>query len=138
MKEKVVMDRIDRIEESIEYAKVRIERCDQVLRLSENPDFQAIVAKGYFEKEAIRLVGLYGSGNLSAEQLIEVQKDMHGVGSFRRFLAQIVQEGQQARSDLQSNQETLQEELAMRAQMKAAGEEAPVPFDADYAGSLGA
>ena len=69
------MDRIDRIEESIEYAKVRIERCDQVLRLSENPDFQAIVAKGYFEKEAIRLVGLYGSGNLSAEQLTEVQKD---------------------------------------------------------------
>ena len=132
------MDRIDQLENSIEYAKARIERCDQVLRLSENPDFQAIVGKGYFEKEAIRLVGLYGSGNLSPEQLIETQKDMHGVGSFRRFLAQIVQEGQQARSDLQSNQETLQEELAMRAAVKAAGEEPAVAFDPDYAGSLGA
>lgn len=132
------MDRIDQLENSIEYAKARIERCDQVLRLSENPDFQAIVGKGYFEKEAIRLVGLYGSGNLSPEQLVETQKDMHGVGSFRRFLAQIVQEGQQARSDLQSNQETLQEELAMRAAAKAAGEEPAVAFDADYAGSLGA
>jgi hypothetical protein len=63
---------------------------------------------------------------------------MHGIGAFRRFLVQLVQEGRQARSDLEANKEALQEELAMAAEARASGEEPALPFDADYNGSLGA
>lgn len=132
------MDRIEQIENSIKYAEERVKRSDRVLALYDNPDFNEIVVKGYLEAEAIRMVGLYGSGSGSPEQLRELEKDMHGIGSFRRYLVQMVQEGKMAKSDLEANKEALQEELAMAAEARASGEEPALPFDADYNGSLGA
>lgn len=132
------MDRITQLETSIEYAQKRVERGERVLALYDNTDFNEIVVKGYLEQEAIRMVGLYGSGSGSPEQLKELEKDMHGIGAFRRFLVQLVQEGRQAKSDLEANKEALQEELAMEAEARANGEEPTLPFDADYNGSLGA
>jgi hypothetical protein len=132
------MDRIEHLESSIAYAEARVKKADRVLALYDNPDFNEIVVKGYLEAEAIRMVGLYGSGSGSPEQLRELEKDMHGIGAFRRFLVQLVQEGRQARSDLEANKEALQEELAMAAEARASGEEPALSFDADYNGSLGA
>ena len=132
------MDRIEQIENSIKYAEDRVKRSDRVLALYDNPDFNEIVVKGYLEAEAIRMVGLYGSGSGSPDQLRELEKDMHGIGSFRRYLVQLVQEGKMAKSDLEANKEALQEELAMAAEARASGEEPALPFDADYNGSLGA
>ena len=132
------MDRIEQIENSIKYAEDRVKRSDRVLALYDNPDFNEIVVKGYLEAEAIRMVGLYGSGSGSPDQLRELEKDMHGIGSFRRYLIQLVQEGKMAKSDLETNKEALQEELAMAAEARANGEEPALPFDADYNGSLGA
>ena len=63
---------------------------------------------------------------------------MHGIGAFRRFLVQLVQEGRQAKSDLEANKEALQEELAAEAEARANGEEPTLRFDADYNGTLGA
>ena len=132
------MDRIEQLEASIEYAAERVKKADRVLALYENPDFKEIVIKGYFEAEAIRMVGLYGSGSGTPEQLRDLEKDMHGVGSFRRFLVQLVQEGRQSKSDLEANKEALQEELALAAEARARDEEPTLNFDADYNGSLGA
>ena len=132
------MDRIEQIENSIKYAEDRVKRSDRVLALYDNPDFNEIVVKGYLEAEAIRMVGLYGSGSGSPDQLRELEKDMHGIGSFRRYLIQLVQEGKMAKSDLETNKEALQEELMLAAEARANGEEPALPFDADYNGSLGA
>jgi len=132
------MDRISQIEDSIEYAKRRIARSEKVLKLYDDPIFNEIVVKNYFEQEAIRMVSLYGSGSGSEEQLRDLEKDMHAIGAFRRYLSQIVQEGRQAQSDLVMNQEALEEELAIQAEARANGEEPALPFDADYNGNLGA
>lgn len=132
------MDRINQIEQSIEHAQARVNKAKKVLSLLDHPDFKEIVVKGYFEQEAIRMVALYGDGTGSAEMLSDLQKDMHGVGAFRRYLSAIVQDGRQAEADVRLNQETLQEELAMVAEAKARGEDMPQSVDPDYAGNLGA
>lgn len=132
------MDRIDQIEQSIEHAQGRVNKAKKVLALLDYPDFKEIVVKGYFEQEAIRMVALYGDGTGTPEMLADLQKDMHGVGAFRRFLSAIVQDGRQAESDLQNNKEALQEELAFRAEAQRNGEQIPLELDADYAGNLGA
>ena len=132
------MDRINQIEQSIDHAKARVDKAKSVLALFDNANFQEIVVKGYFEKEAIRMVARYGDGTASPEELQELQKDMHAVGAFRRFLSMIVQDGRQAEADVRQNQDTLQEELAMRAEAQRMGQEMPVENDPDYAGSLGA
>lgn len=132
------MDRIEKIEASIEHAETKVKLAQDLLDLYDDPRFQKIVVKMYLEQEPVRLVSLYGSGTGSAEQLREVEKDMHGIGSFRRFLTQIIGEGRQAKNDLQANKEALEDELAMQAEARANGEDIPVSDDADYAGSLGA
>ena len=132
------MDRINQLEASIDHAKARVEKAKAVLALFDNANFQEVVVKGYFEKEAIRMVACYGDGTGTPEMLADLQKDMHAVGAFRRYLSMIIQDGRQAESDVRQNQETLQEELAMRAEAQRMGQEMPSEIDPDYAGNLGA
>lgn len=132
------MDRLTQIETGIEFAQKRVDKAARVLELYDDPRFKEVIINGYFEAEAIRMVGLYGSGSGSQEQLRDLEKDMHAVGALRRYLSMIVQDGRMAEGDLQANKEALQEELAERAEAQRNGEDLPLSNDPDYAGSLGA
>lgn len=131
------MSGLDQIELSISEAEKRVNKAKKAIELYDNPLFKELVVEGYFEQEAIRLVGLYGAGVLDDNQKQEVQRDMHGVGSFRRFLRNIVRDGEQAELDLNSAKDQREEYLYMQAQQQADGQ-ATLDFDSDYAGSLGA
>ena len=69
------MDSITKLENSIEHASQRVVKAKKVKALYDHPDFNEIVVKGYLEAEAIRMVGLYGSGSGSPDQLRELEKD---------------------------------------------------------------
>ena len=71
------MDRINQIEQSIDHAKARVDKAKSVLALFDNANFQEIVVKGYFEKEAIRMVARYGDGTASPEELQEQVFEAH-------------------------------------------------------------
>lgn len=132
------MDPITKLEQSIEHASKRVAKAKKVKALYDHPDFNEIVVKGFFEQESIRMVARYGDGTASAEELVDLQKDMHAVGAFRRYLSMIVQDGRNAESDIRVAQEALEEELAMQAEARSRGEELPASVDPDYAGNLGA
>jgi hypothetical protein len=132
------MDSISKLENSIEHANKRVSKAKKVKALYDHPDFNEIVVKGFFEQESIRMVARYGDGTTPAEELIDLQKDMHAVGAFRRYLSMIVQDGRNAESDIRVAQEALEEELAMQAEARSRGEDLPAEVDPDYAGNLGA
>jgi len=131
------MSGLDQIELSISEAEKRVNKAKKAIELYDNPLFKELVVEGYFEQEAIRLVGLYGAGVLDDNQKQEVQRDMHGVGSFRRYLRNIVRDGEQAELDLNSAKDQREEYLFQQAEQQADGQ-TTLDFDSDYAGSLGA
>lgn len=132
------MDSITQIENSIEYAQAKVNLAKKLVDLYDNPVFNEVIVKGYMETEAIRLVGYYGSGRGTAEEKAEMERDMHGIGSFRAYLSKIISEGQQAENDLQMHKEMREEMLRERAETAARQEQLPLDIDPDYAGSLGA
>ena len=108
---------VKEIELSIETAQNAINRKKVFLRLVDNKDFQEIIEKGYFEEEAVRLVGALASPALTSDfDQDQMQKEMIGVGRLRQYFYAIVQQGQAAEHAVQANETELElmraEELA--------------------------
>jgi hypothetical protein len=96
---------VQEIELSIETAQATVDRMKVFLRLVDNKDFQEIIEKGYFEDEAVRLVGALSSPALADEvSQGEMQKDIIGVGRLRQYFYAIVQQGRAAESAVKSNE----------------------------------
>ena len=132
------MSQLDQIEHSIEYAKERITKGEKAISLHDNAAFNDIIVKGYFEKEAQRLVMLYGSGNCTEEMKREMERDMHAIGALQSYLRNIVRDGHQAESDLRSAEDQRSDFYAAQSEAAQRGEAKPLTDDADYAGNLGA
>jgi hypothetical protein len=106
------MSDLKTIEDSIVYAKARIEKGDALERLNANPDFKRLIVDDYLREQAARLVHLYGSGVLTAEQRPEVERDMHAIGALKHYFYRLVNDANQADSDLASAEYALQEYLS--------------------------
>lgn len=106
------MNHLDIIENSIEHARSRIAKAEAVTRLFNNTDFNEVLVKGYIEKEAVRLVGLYGSGRLPEEMRVDVERDMHAIGAFESYLQRTITDGHTAVSDLETAQQNRDEYIA--------------------------
>lgn len=101
---------VQEIELSIEQAKEFVERGKALERLRANPDFQAIVLKGYFENEAIRLVHLKSDPNVQgAEQQAAINKDIDAIGAFQWYLRVTQMQAQQAAVAIADGEEALDE-----------------------------
>lgn len=129
---------VDKIEMSMAHSETLIAKKQIAIELYDNPLFNKLVVKEYFETEAIRLVGLYGSGTLDEEDKIAVERDMYAIGAFQRFLRRKVSDGQQAERDLEALKNEREEILAAQADAKLHGYDLPGEIDPDYAGNLGA
>ena len=99
---------VQQIEVNIETANATIARKEVFLRLVDNPDFKEIIEKGYFEDEAIRLVGALSSPTMADDVTQqELQKDMIGVGRLRQYFYAIVQQGRTAEEAVKSHEQEL-------------------------------
>lgn len=124
---------VERIELSIEHARELVAKGQKALKLAENSDFRELVLEGYFKDEAARLVRFYSDGTLDAETRGHMERDMHGIGAFQRFMQRIVKIGEQAEADLENALEQLQE-----ARMEQEDDLGMSNVVSEYNGTLGA
>lgn len=104
---------IETLEISIEQAKEAIKEMQAVYRLTKNPDFKAIVEKGYFENNASRLVLLRADPSMQNDtDQKQILKDIDGIGSFRQYLSTIIHFGRIAEESVKADEITREELLA--------------------------
>lgn len=99
---------IETIELSMDEARKLIRLKDMALRLAENPDFKELIRDGYFVEEAARLVHVFSDPNLVAQR-DEIARDMHAIGTLKRFLHLRVLQGRAAERELPEHESNLQE-----------------------------
>lgn len=125
---------LDQIDESIKSAQARVDKAERAKALYDNALFKELVVEGYFRDEAVRTVSLYGSGSIVEREGLE--RDMHAIGAFRKFLANIVEDGKRAHSDLEVARNQRDAVIATMQEVQTG--EILAEVDPDYAGSLGA
>lgn len=108
------MSNAEQLEEvgiSIEVANEIIAKAKALERLQSNKDFQTIITKGYFEKEAIRVVLARAMPQFSDDDSQKnLLADIDGIGRLRQYFMAITQTGRMAVRGLAEDEQT-QEEL---------------------------
>lgn len=93
-------EEIHEIAVTLESAQQKVRLYEAVQRLKENPDFQLVFMKEYFNEEAARLVHLRSDKNMRDEETQEeLLKDIDAIGRCSNFLDTIrLLAGQAAKS----------------------------------------
>lgn len=106
---------IREVELSLDQAKELVAKKDRVNKLIRGKDFQQIVDKGFFIDEAARLAHLLSDPSISEDIRNSVQRDINGIGSFKRYLTTIISMGNTAENAVKVHNNDLevlrQEEL---------------------------
>ena len=96
---------VEQIEISIDQAKSYVARRDSMHKLIKNPDFDAIVTRGYFDVEAARLVMAKAEPNMQTPEAQDaLDKQIIGVGYARLYFRSILQLGDVAARDLAASE----------------------------------
>lgn len=78
---------IRQLEANIENAKAMVNIGKSIERLRNNPDFKEVVLKGYFEREAVRLVHLKADPNMQTpDRQASIIRDIDAIGAFASYL----------------------------------------------------
>jgi len=104
---------IEQVELSIEAAQEMVARGRAAERLALVPEFKRLVLDGYFRDEAARLAHLLSDPNISEEIRAHVNRDLLGLGAFKRYLHVLVQLGHRAENEIEEARDALEE---MRAE----------------------
>jgi hypothetical protein len=105
-------DQIENIEIEINTAKEYVDRMNSVFNLSKNRDFIDVIEKGYFEKEASRLVLLKADPNLQKpEDQASIIRSIDAIGHFRQYLGSVINLGRMMEKSLVDNVSTRDELL---------------------------
>lgn len=91
---------IREVEMSIEAAKEMVARGEMARKLADNPDFKKIVLDGYFVDEAARLTHLFSDPMMDEAQRKMIERDLIGIGAFKRYLKNAVQFGEIAAREI--------------------------------------
>jgi len=109
-------EQLETIELSMKQAKSAIADMDVLNRLTANKDFEEIVLKGYFEKEASRLVLLRADPSMQDKQGREmIDNQIIAIGYLRQHFVTIMHFGRMAQKTLADDEETQAELLAEEA-----------------------
>lgn len=101
---------INEIEVSIERAKEMIERSESLNWLLNNKQFNDVILKGYFEKEACRLVLSKAEPILQTdEHQRDIIKSIDGIGSLRSYFTTTFHSGDMARKSIADDRVTREE-----------------------------
>lgn len=105
---------IEEIEISMEEARVKVKEMDDLLSLTEQPIFQRLIIKGYFDDYALNCLRMSTSVAVDDRTRKQVEMDMHGPSALRRYLDGIIQQGVAAKNAIsvgESHIQQLQEEI---------------------------
>jgi hypothetical protein len=100
------------IELEITQAQELVRLGEALERLYANADFQAIIGKGYFQDEAIRLVHLKGDptpSNQTPEMQASIVKEIDAIASLAWYFRKVLAQAQGAREAIQESEEFLEE-----------------------------
>jgi len=103
----------EELELSMDQAKRSIAAMNELQRLTKNKDFEEVILKGYFEKEASRLVLLRAEpamADVESREIIDNQ--ITAIGFLRQHFTTIMQFGRMAEKALKNDEETQAELLA--------------------------
>lgn len=101
---------IAEIERQIKEAREFVKFADAVKRLRTNKDFQEVVAKGYFEREAIRLVHAKGDVALqSPDSQRSIVTQMDAIANFSGFLTAALRRGEIAAKQVADGESAIEE-----------------------------
>jgi len=100
---------VQTIELNIEQAQATIGRMNVFLKLVDNQGFQEIIEKGYFESEAIRLVGAKASPTMADDDnQREIDRDIMAIGRLRQYFYAIVQQGRASEGAVKADEAELE------------------------------
>ena len=103
---------IVRIENSMKAAEKTTELGEALARLRSNRDFKRIVLEGYFKDEAVRLVQAKALPNLqSGASQADLIRQIDAIGSLQEYFRTVDYMADQARKELVSGQQEIEEIL---------------------------
>jgi hypothetical protein len=106
-------EQIQQIERNIEAGKVAVELNAALQRLLANRDFKAVIADGYLNKEAIRLV--HAKSNPSLQTPVHqaaIIRDIDAIGALAQYFNNVTLMGDMAAKGLAADEEARAELLA--------------------------
>lgn len=104
---------LQQIEINIKQAQKLVDLGESLERLSVNRDFKKVIAEGYFEQEAIRLVHLLSDPSMqTAEVKKSIDTQMNAIGSFKQYLQTLRFRASIAGKALVADEQTRDELLA--------------------------
>ena len=109
-----IQTEIEEIEISLEEAHVKVKEMDDLLSLTDNPIFQRLIIKGYFDDFALNCLRMSTSVAVDERTRKQVEIDMHGPSALRRYLDGIIQQGMASKNAISVGEghiQQLQEEL---------------------------
>lgn len=101
----------EQIQITIEQAKEMVALGEAIQRLQRNADFQLVIDKGYFEKEAIRLVLLKSNPHpqiQAAEMQIQIDNDIRSIGTLFQYLNLCLHNAHMATGSIEANEAELE------------------------------
>lgn len=105
-------DEIKELEDNISRAKEMVNLGKAVERLRNSPDFKEVILKGYFEREAIRLVHLKADPNMQTpERQASVISQMDSIGALSSHLNTILVMADRAAHAIEADTQTITEIL---------------------------
>ena len=90
-------------EEFLKYkasCEAQIELGERAVRMSQNPDFIALVMEDYFVKEPHRLADLMSSGRITGKAFDGCVEDLKAIAHLRSFLKDYIDKANLARNEL--------------------------------------
>ena len=109
-----IQTEIEEIEISMEEARGKVKEMEDLLSLTDNPIFQRLIIKGYFDDYALNCLRMSTSIAVDDRTRKQVELDMHGPSALRRYLDGVIQQGRAAVNAISVGEdqiEQLQEEL---------------------------
>jgi hypothetical protein len=103
---------IKQLEANIERAKELVKAGESIERLRNNVDFKEVILKGYFEREAIRLVHLKADPNMQTpERQASILLQMDAIGALSSYLNTGLVMADRAAQAIEADTETITELL---------------------------
>jgi hypothetical protein len=101
---------IEGLEQNIQQSQEFVELGKALERLSNNKDFLAVVKRGYFEKEAIRLVHLKADPSMQTpERQQSVVSQIDSIGNFSAYLQTLKFNADRAEHSIETDRMTIEE-----------------------------
>lgn len=101
-------EEIESIELHMDRAREYVNQADALRRLRSNPDFKTVIEQGYFEKNAVRLVGLKAAPAMQdPDKQVSVIRAIDAIGELQQHFNAVFMMAEQAEQAILASREEL-------------------------------